>query len=591
MARKKKFQKKLLSFGPIFILVLILVILSAYHLAYFNRIYPGISLAGVNLSNKTKDEVRMAITSKIASESPPKITLVAPNQTWEMELEALGLSYKIEESLQKAYEIGRSRNPWRNWQDKKNAWFSGLNLPLEHEIDQNLLSEKFAEISDSIFIPAINPQIKVLEKRLASQGLRIQIEPGQDGQELDKQALSAIFASRIASLDYSLINLPIIKTSPALSQEEAEETRARAENFLDKKLSLVFEDEIFVLEEKQLIDFISPWNGFDQEKISKYVSELAFSFNRPPQNAAFQFSGGRVTVFRPAKEGTSLDESNTTEAILKALEKIEKEEEKEIVLTLQASKTLPQIKTEDVNNLGIRELLGKGVSYFRGSIASRVHNITLASSKLNGILVAPGETFSFNQILGEVSQTTGYKEAYVIKEGRTILGDGGGVCQVSTTLFRAVLNAGLPIEERHPHAYRVSYYEQGFSPGLDATVWEPTADLKFKNDTPAHILIQSSVNPKTYTLIFEIYGTSDGRIATIGKSRVWDQVPPPPDLYQDDPTLPAGTIKQVDWRAWGAKVALDWKVVRGGEVLQERTFYSNYRPWQAVFLRGTEPTQ
>jgi vancomycin resistance protein YoaR len=257
-----------------------------------------------------------------------------------------------------------------------------------------------------------------------------------------------------------------------------------------------------------------------------------------------------------------------------------------VTIKLPIITTSPAIRTADVNTLGIKEIIGKGISYFRGSIPSRIHNIQLASSKLNGILIPPGETFSFNQALGEVSQSTGYKEAYIIKEGRTVLGDGGGVCQVSTTLFRAALNAGLPIVERHAHAYRVSYYEQSSDVGLDATVFDPTADLKIKNDTPTHILIQAQVDTKKNTLIFELYGASDGRKATISKSRAWDQIPPPPDLYQDDPTLPPGKVKQIDWKAWGAKVAFDYRVERNGEILQNRTFYSNYRPWQAIYLRG-----
>ena len=87
-------------------------------------------------------------------------------------------------------------------------------------------------------------------------------------------------------------------------------------------------------------------------------------------------------------------------------------------------------------------------------------------------------------------------------------------------------------------------------------------------------------------LAFEFYGTSDGRVATISKPKVWDVAPPPPDLYTDDPTLPPGTVKQVDFKSWGAKASFDYKVERDGEILQSRTFYSNFRPWQAVFLRG-----
>ena len=237
--------------------------------------------------------------------------------------------------------------------------------------------------------------------------------------------------------------------------------------------------------------------------------------------------------------------------------------------------------------MGIKELIGKGESTFHGSIASREHNVALTAAKLNGVLVAPGDVFSFNQTVGDISAATGFQAAYIIKDGRTILGDGGGVCQGSTTLFRAVLDAGLPILERQAHAYRVSYYEQNAKPGFDATVYDPTADLKFKNDTPGHILIQTKVDLVKNYLRIEFYGTGDGRKVSIGNIRLWNQTPPPPDIYQDDPSLPAGTVKQVDWKAWGAKAAFDWKVVRNGEVLQEKTFFSNYRPWQAVYLKGT----
>ena len=341
---------------------------------------------------------------------------------------------------------------------------------------------------------------------------------------------------------------------------------------------------------EDLIGFFSFTNGFDQEKIASWSANLASTINHPPENAAFQFVEGRVTEFRPAKEGKTLDQQKMIDIITQNLIKLESGEDK-ITVHLPIIVTPSAIQTADVNTLGIRQLVGKGVSYFRGSISSRIHNIQLASTKLNGILIPPGETFSFNKALGEVSQTTGFKEAYIIKEGRTILGDGGGVCQVSTTLFRAALDAGLPIIERQAHAYRVSYYEQNSPVGLDATVFDPTADLKFKNDTPAYILIQAKVDVKNKILTFELYGTTDGRVVSISKSRIWDQVPPPPDLYQDDPTLPTGQIKQIDWKAWGAKVSFDYKVERGGETLQNRTFYSNYRPWQAIYLRGIGAAQ
>ena len=163
------------------------------------------------------------------------------------------------------------------------------------------------------------------------------------------------------------------------------------------------------------------------------------------------------------------------------------------------------------------------------------------------------------------------------------------MCQVSTTLFRAILAAGVPIEERTAHAYRVHYYEKDSQPGFDATIFTPEVDLKFKNDTPAYILIQTTVDEARNKLTFELYGAGDGRKVEISEIQSVGRDSPHPRLcIRMIQLCPRGVVKQVDWAAWGAKAAFDWKVTRGADVLQERTFYSNYRPWQAVFLKGTK---
>lgn len=323
--------------------------------------------------------------------------------------------------------------------------------------------------------------------------------------------------------------------------------------------------------------------SFDEAKLKEFLADFEKEIFVPPQDALFQFKDGRVTVFQKEKEGQKLD---IEKAVFEIKEKLgESPDFVKIKLTTRSVK--PEVTIDEANNLGIRELLGKGISYFWGSPSSRIHNIILASSRLNGVLIKPEEIFSLNQALGDVSLATGYQQAYVIKEGRTILDDGGGVCQVSTTLFRAALDAGLPILERWPHSYRVSYYEQGgFGPGLDATVFYPSVDLKFKNDTPAHILVQTHTDTKTKTLIFKLYGTSDGRQVEISQPKISEQTPPPEDLYKDEPSLPKGVIKQIERKAWGAKVSFDWKVLRHNEVVHEQRFVSSYQPWQAVYLRG-----
>ena len=262
-------------------------------------------------------------------------------------------------------------------------------------------------------------------------------------------------------------------------------------------------------------------------------------------------------------------------------------EEKEKKIEIVVDRTSPKVTIDKINELGIKERIGRGESYYAHSIPNRVFNVGLAAERTNSVLVPPGDEYSFNKSVGEISGATGYRTAYVISGGRTVLGDGGGVCQVSTTLFRAAMNAGLPITERWAHAYRVGYYEQNSKPGVDATVYSPSKDLRFKNDTPGHILVQTINDPKELHLVVEIYGTSDGRVATVTEPKISGMSGPLPTIYQDDPSLPTGTMKQVDWAASGAKTSFEYKVERNGEVLQDKVFSSNYRPWASVFLRGT----
>jgi len=327
----------------------------------------------------------------------------------------------------------------------------------------------------------------------------------------------------------------------------------------------------------------------NNELLDETLDSLATAIDYPAEDALFQFANGKVTLFRLAKSGRTLDKQLAKKTVYSYINSLTPDASiYEFTINLSVSEIPPKIKTEDSNNYGIKELLASGKSRFRGSIPGRVHNIELAASKLNGRLIPPGEIFSFNDAVGDISVATGFQSAYIIKDGKTILGDGGGVCQVSTTLFRAALNAGLPIVERQAHAYRVSYYEQDSPPGLDATVFAPSVDLKFKNDTANYILIQSKTDLTDYSLVFDFYGTRDSRKVTITKPVILSQSPPPPDIYQDDPTLPVGTVKQVDWSAWGTKTSFDYQVEKDGNIITKATFFSNFRPWQAVFLRGTK---
>lgn len=568
---------------PVLSTVLIaLSMLTVYIIRYSGKIYPNVYIAGISVSGLSPLEAENVLRERVVI--PKEISVVIADQTTNLPISSLSPNYDFSASVQRAYFLFRSGNIFVDIYQRLLAPTKRTNLSLVVSIDEKALNEALSIVVEGITTEPIYPSVSFV-------GGEILVEKGKEGTEVDTATARREIIEKLKVLDDSPVYLKLSPVNPSINGEVAEELVQRARLFVGKSLELTFEQDSYLYKEDQIFRFLSPDGKYSKKELAIFVEELAGKLNREPQNSTFIFKEGRVEEFTPSRPGVEVKKDELERKITEALGKLEKAEETTENLEVPVEMTQPKIQTGDVNNLGIKELLGRGVSTFYHSIPNRIHNISLASSKFNGILVAPGETFSFNDALGDVSVFTGYKQAFVIKDGKTVLGDGGGVCQVSSTLFRAALNAGLPIVERRAHSYRVGYYEQNSPPGLDATVFAPTTDLKFQNGTPRYLLIQTSVDPKTYTLTFEIYGTSDGRVATVSKPVVTGVSAPPEDLYVDDPTLPAGQIKQIDFKAWGARVSFNYSVEKDGKVVYEKTFLSNYRPWQAIFLRGTAVTQ
>lgn len=239
-------------------------------------------------------------------------------------------------------------------------------------------------------------------------------------------------------------------------------------------------------------------------EVGNYLASIAPSVNIQAVNAKFILEDGKAKEFIPSEYGRNLNIEKSKGLIVNAI--INNWED----VNLPVDLVEPEITLDKINDLGITTLIGQGESDFKGSSKSRVHNIKIGSAKYNGTILRSGEEFSFNSILGEVNEQTGFESELVIKRGKLVKESGGGLCQVSTTVFRAAIMAGLPILERRPHSFPVKYYNpQGF----DATIYPKVSDLRFKNDTPNHILIQSRIEGTK--LIFDIYGPNDGRKVTL----------------------------------------------------------------------------
>lgn len=587
MAKKKKAKlrtriREVFSIC-LFFVILLIGVFAIYNFYFLGLIYPKTSVAGISVSGLKIKEAKEVLSQNI--KPPTEIVLTTETEKFKIDLSELGFGYDFEASAQSAYNLTRTGNFFYDSGKRFTALFRKSEIGLRLNLDEEKLNETLSVIDSQISTPAVYPSIKMAKGA-------VNIDRGSPGTELDKEKLALLIFENLTLAKNEEIILPLKTLDPSLSEAETELLELRAEKLLNKSLVFKFEFEEFIFSDEKLFSLLDTGSlGYSQEKIAEAKNNIAGEVNRPPEDPVFIFENGRVKEFAAAKDGITLKEDMFTEMLLGNLTTLELSEVGQIVVDLPVEKIPSKIKTEEVNNLGIKELIGRGSSRFAHSIPNRVHNIGIASSRFRGILIAPDEVFSFNDVLGDVSAYTGYKQAFVIKDGKTVLGDGGGVCQVSTTFFRAALDAGLPILERKAHSYRVGYYEQDSPPGIDATVFAPSTDLKVKNDTPGHLLIQTIFDAKAQSLVFEIYGTNDGRVATTTKPKISSVSAAPPDLYVDDPTLPAGVVKQIDFKAAGAKVSFNYKVTRGGEEIYSNTFFSNYRPWQAVYLRGTGPAQ
>lgn len=580
LSKISKFIKrnKWLTVGVVLIPIILGTLFTSYSAAFVGRAYPNIYVSGIDVGGRTTAEIQALLASSTIN--PIKINFTSANQNFELDLATVDFFYDFEKTANAAVGVGRTGNYLYDFTKRVSAIFTKTELGLRININEQKLEEFLSVVSGSVSEEPVYPSVRLVNDVLV-------VEKGRPGSELDKLLSRIALGQHLSKNKQGDIALVIKSNDPSITDLQAVNYKARAEKFVGKAILLKFEEQTFEITQNDLFALLDPKEGYNEEALAESIFKIVPQINRDPQDSVFNYENGVVREFIPSHDGIAVEVDKLKILIVNDLKNLESTELALAEINIPTTKTQPNIKTENVNSLGIRELIGRGTSRFAGSIASRVHNIGVATSKFNGTLVAPGEEFSFNQILGDVSAYTGYKQAYVIRDGQTVLGDGGGVCQVSTTLFRAALAAGLPITERRSHSYRVGYYEQDAAPGLDATVYAPTTDLKIKNDTPGHILIQTEFVPNTATLIFDIYGTSDGRVATHTTPVVYDYVAPPEDLYIDDPTKPAGYIEQIDWKAAGSKSRFDYTVERNGEVIYKKTFFSNYKAWQSKFVRGT----
>jgi vancomycin resistance protein YoaR len=318
--------------------------------------------------------------------------------------------------------------------------------------------------------------------------------------------------------------------------------------------------------------------GWNDRELKILGERWAQEASRPAQNARFAWNNGAVSVLSESAEGFEI---GATEVISSVKEHAATSDKREYALP---GKVLtPTVSSKDIGALGIKELMGTGTSTFKGSSQERATNIRVAAGLINGAVVPPGGTFSFLQTVGGIDEAHGFVEGYVIAAERTQRGVGGGVCQVSTTVFRAAFWSGVKITERNQHLYRVGWYEANGEPvGFDAAVFDPGVDLKFVNDSPGFVLVEAKVSPDTLTVSF--YGTKPPGQVKLEGPAISNRVPAPPDVYQVDTRLPPGTKKQVETAHGGLDTVITRRIIVAGQPDKVDRFNSSYKAWPNWFI-------
>ena len=240
----------------------------------------------------------------------------------------------------------------------------------------------------------------------------------------------------------------------------------------------------------------------------------------------------------------------------------------------------PQRNVRNWAESGITTLYGKGVSSFKGSPEFRVRNIIVGASKFDNDYVEKDAELDFNASVGDINKATGFVEGFVIIGGTLEKEDGGGICQVSTTLFRAAYNAGLPITERHEHSHRVAYYDPV---GFEATVYAPDKNLKFKNDSGGTLLIQTEWDEQAQTLGFYLFGRAPNRSVIVSKPSISDFKPAAKPSYTADPKIRLGSSRRIDVPMQGMTSVITRRVTMQDGKVRRDTLKSVYQPWGAVY--------
>ncbi len=587
---------RLMLLVPLMLLLLVGAILgTAYYLfeqQFAGRIYPNISVRGVPVGNLTAEEAVDVLTAHHADYLAHPITITYDQLTWTPTAAELGARLELEQAVQAAMQVGRSHPELLdNLRTVAAVWQHGLELPLHLTIDQPTMQAYFVARAAEVERPAVDAQF-------ALQNSVPVAVPAIAGRQalLNETVYDTLVAMQ--QMQPSTVTLRTRELLPYLSDGSVAEAQREVDRLLSEPITLVGDygqtwtwgpERIAQLLQVQRVHRSDAIGDelvirMDYSPLAGWLEEIAATSIYGGSLPRVAWNGGSLVITRPGAPRWKVDTLAAEAAIIAALEANER------TIQLPYTQLPPAINESNIAELGITTLLAVGRSDFTGSEAYRVTNIIAGMRLLDGVLIPPGSEFSFNQTVAAITPENGFVEGYVILNNRTQKEWGGGICQDSTTVFRAAFWAGLPFTERWGHSFYINWYDRygfgpyGDGPGMDATIFMGGPDLRFVNDTGGWLLMQTSVDPSSGLAEVYLYGRPNGRTVELIGPTITDRKPAPDQpVYIANPQLQPGERRQSDVARGGMTINFGRVIRTNGVEIRRDNFSTTFKPWPNIY--------
>lgn len=583
------------------LLLLVLVVLAgaaggyafySFNQQYAGRIYPNITVRGVPVGNLTAAEAEAAITAHYQPYLTHPLTVTYEQLQWFPTAAELGARLEVEQAVQHAMQTGRSHpEVLDNLRTVAAVWQHGAEIPLVLTVDVAATQQYFFARAAEIERPAVDAQFAL------QNSVPVAI-PSVAGRQAMLNETIADTVAALHTLAPHTVTLRTRELLPLLSNGSVAEAQREVDARLSAPITLLGENgEVWEWSTERIAQLIQVQRviredgtgddlqiSMDYTPISGWLEEIAEQSIYGGSVPRVDWNGGNLVITRAGAPRWKVDARAAEAQVIAALDADER------TITLPYTQLPPPINETNLADLGITTLLSVGQSDFTGSAPYRVTNIIAGMRLLDDVLVAPGAEFSFNQTVAAITPENGFVEGYVILDNRTQREWGGGICQDSTTIFRAAFWAGLPFTERWGHSFYINWYDRygfgpyGDGPGMDATIFMGGPDLRFVNDTGNWILIQTGVDVNTALAEVRIYGAPTGRTVELIGPTITDQKPAPTEpVYVANPELAPGERRQSDVARGGMTINFARVIRTNGVETRRDAFSTTFKPWPNIF--------